>query len=64
MKKVLFLFFVLLAFSSCSKKEYNDGWFNIEKIMLIYQRKNMTIAVFKAGLLIIQQIIMILNRIK
>lgn len=31
MKKVLFLFAVLLAFSSCSKKEYNDGWFDIEK---------------------------------
>ena len=31
MKAVLFLFIVLLSFSSCSKKEYNDGWFDIEK---------------------------------
>ena len=31
MKAVLFLFIILLAFSSCSKKEYNNGWFNIEK---------------------------------
>ncbi|WP_028329478.1 hypothetical protein [Brachyspira alvinipulli] len=31
MKKILFLFIILLSFSSCSKKEYNDGWFDIEK---------------------------------
>ncbi|MEI0602800.1 hypothetical protein R4K55_01145 [Brachyspira alvinipulli] len=31
MKAILFLFIILLSFSSCSKKEYNDGWFDIEK---------------------------------
>ncbi len=31
MKAILFLIIVLLSFSSCSKKEYNNGWFNIEK---------------------------------
>lgn len=31
MKGILFLFIILMSFSSCSKKEYNDGWFDIEK---------------------------------
>lgn len=31
MRYCLLLFVLLLSFSSCAKKEYNDDWFNIEK---------------------------------
>ncbi|WP_300367369.1 hypothetical protein [Brachyspira sp.] len=31
MKRTLFLSIILLSFISCSKKEYNDGWFDIQK---------------------------------
>ena len=31
MRYCLLLFVLLLSFSSCAKKEYNDDWFSIEK---------------------------------
>lgn len=40
MRYCLLLFVLLLSFSSCAKKEYNDDWFNIEKNYVdIPQRK-------------------------
>ena len=39
MRLILFLFAVLLSFSSCSKKEYNDSWFKIEKNYSDMQQK-------------------------